>query len=309
MLEYSMIASQIEQFAANPIRRKQQVLVDRCLSKPLIGLNYEEAMKKLKRYIKHTVSEKTYLDRKFTRALTYEEQEQEVLNGNSLERELAEIMSEENLRKMHHNYRFDQICIYLTTTKNEINSKINICEKGIKELNDATFALGPATQQEAISICEFVHDEYNKMKRTLQDVKEEWKSARDNRLQQLQKTHAYNQKEQSEVQMLEAKVNNLKSDLRRRTQENQAFQSWVHSHYYVLGGFGKKLFGSTVSEMYDQSMDDDSFDLIEKLIGHGGNKKYYENDQMSQKLQNELYAEMEANEVKRIRSKKNKQQF
>eukprot|EP00942_MAST-04A_sp_MAST-4A-sp1_P014018 g14018.t1 len=147
MLEYSMIASQIEQFAANPIRRKQQVLVDRCLSKPLIGLNYEEAMKKLKRYIKHTVSEKTYLDRKFTRALTYEEQEQEVLNGNSLERELAEIMSEENLRKMHHNYRFDQICIYLTTTKNEINSKINICEKGIKELNDATFALGPATQQ------------------------------------------------------------------------------------------------------------------------------------------------------------------
>ena len=61
--------------------------------------------------------------------------------------------------------------------------------------------------------------------------------------------------------------------------------------------------------MYDQSMDDDSFDLIEKLIGHGGNKKYYENDQMSQKLQNELYAEMEANEVKRIRSKKNKQQF
>ena len=84
-----MIASQIEQFAANPIRRKQQVLVDRCLSKPLIGLNYEEAMKKLKRYIKHTVSEKTYLDRKFTRALTYEEQEQEVLNGNSLERELA----------------------------------------------------------------------------------------------------------------------------------------------------------------------------------------------------------------------------
>ena len=56
-------------------------------------------------------------------------------------------------------------------------------------------------------------------------------------------------------------------------------------------------------------MDDDSFDLIEKLIGHGGNKKYYENDQMSQKLQNELYAEMEANEVKRIRSKKNKQQF
>ena len=87
------------------------------------------------------------------------------MNGNSLERELAEIMSEENLRKMHHNYRFDQICIYLTTTKNEINSKINICEKGIKELNDATFALGPATQQEAISICEFVHDEYNKMKR------------------------------------------------------------------------------------------------------------------------------------------------
>ena len=72
-------------------------------------------------------------------------------------------------------------------------------------------------------------------------------------------------------------MNNLKSDLRRRTQENQAFQSWVHSHYYVLGGFGKKLFGSTVSEMYDQSMDDDSFDLIEKLIGHGGNKKYYEN--------------------------------
>ena len=56
--------------------------------------------------------------------------------------------------------------------------------------------------------------------------------------------------------------------------------------------------------MYDQSMDDDSFDLIEKLIGHGGNKKYYENDQMSQKLQNELYAEMEANEVNGFDQKK-----
>eukprot|EP00943_MAST-04B_sp_MAST-4B-sp1_P009040 g9040.t1 len=302
-LEFAMVAAQIEHFAANPVRRKQQILVDKCLSKKLVGLNYEEAMKKLKRYIKHTIFQKTYLDRKFTKALTYEEQEQEILKGNSLERDLAGLLSEEAVEKLYHKYRFDQICVYLTTTKKEISSKINACEKGMKDLKDAIFALGPATQQEAISMCEFVHDEYNKMKRTLDDVTDEWKQARDTRLQRLRKTHAYSKTEQAEVQNLEAKVNDLKSELRRKTQKNQAYQSLVYSKYYFVGGLAHKLFGSTVSEIYDQSMDNDSFDLVEKLVGHGGHKNYYDHNKIDTDLENELYAEMESIELARIRSK------
>ena len=91
-LEFATIASHVAQFATDPIRRREQEKVDRHLTQPLFGENYENSIKMLKRYIKETIFNKTYLDRKFCKCLTYEEQEQEILRGKSLERELAEII-------------------------------------------------------------------------------------------------------------------------------------------------------------------------------------------------------------------------
>ena len=141
------------------------------------------------------------------------------------------------------------------------------------------------------------------MKRTLGDVTDEWKQARDSRLQKLHKVHSYSKKEQTEIQNLETKVNSLKSELRTKIQENQTYQSLVYSNNYFVGGLAHKLFGSTVSEIYDQSMDHDSFDLVEKLIGHGGHKNYYAHNEIDPDLEKELYAEMESKEIAKIRSK------
>ena len=52
-------------------------------------------------------------------------------------------------------------------------------EATINGLSKTILSLGPATQQEAIGICEFIHDEYSKLKRTLKDVKKEFIDAKD----------------------------------------------------------------------------------------------------------------------------------
>ena len=181
--------------------------------------------KNAKGYIKETIFNKTYLARKFCKCLTYEEQEQEILRGKSLERELAEINSDDDVKEMYENYHFNKICVFLTTTKKEISLRINKCEATIKDLSKTILSLGPATQQEAIGICEFIHDEYSKLKRTLKDVKKEYMDAKDE--VEIEKNKLASLPLQESKRKRDEKYKELRisrSELRRQIQEEPSIQ-------------------------------------------------------------------------------------
>ena len=101
-----------------------------------------------------------------------------------------------------------------------------------------------------------------------------------------------------------------RSDLRRQIQDNQAYNSRIESLYYIYDNPGKTLFGSTVSEQYDPSMDvNDPLDLAERVLGHGGSQVYYDDSVVTDQQVDELYAELGEIEIARVRREQRKAFF
>ena len=70
------------------------------------------------------------------------------------------------------------------------------------------------------------------------------------------------------------------------------------------------MFGSTVSEQYDPSMDvNDPLDLAERVLGHGGSQVYYDDSVVTDQQVDELYAELGEIEIARVRREQRKAFF
>jgi hypothetical protein len=306
MLEFAIISKKVEEFSNSSARRQQEEAIGECLSHQLVGPKYELAVLNLRRYIKETLNEKTYNARKFLNNLSYEEREEQILRNESVELDKADVHSPLSLEIFYSKYGFNKIQVFLSTSINEIGKEIFSSEAKIKSLSKNVHALGPSSQQEAITVCSLVQQKFNEMKRTLDDVKSDYDNAYNDR-------HKLEYGEKNVDQDEEDKLNKERDDkrdkLHKQWMKNQNIKHEYENNNIVLPLFGPKLFGTQVSEIYDPSMDEDTYDVVERLIGHGAGEHHYNVRKISTEDIDKRVKELEELELKSVIKRKNSIQW